>query len=149
MSPTARWNGVSGESKGSRLYDKENLLWQSGLVGSDFIVCRLMCMKFCILISLVLVFIFGLYALCGDILWTVKVSEETVPSVFARLVREGYELPMTIVSVLLLSRVMGALAKKNWDFFFATWKKRWAMFGICLAWRIDFVGSHCVGGAFM
>lgn len=76
-----------------------------------------MCMKFCILISLVLVFIFGLYALCGDILWTVKVYEETVPSVFARLVREGYELPMTIVSVLLLSRVMGALAKKNWDFF--------------------------------
>ena len=28
MSPTACWNGVSGESKGSRLYDKENLLWQ-------------------------------------------------------------------------------------------------------------------------
>ena len=32
MSPTARWNGASGESKGSRLYDKENLLWQSGLL---------------------------------------------------------------------------------------------------------------------
>ena len=29
MSPTACWNGVSGESKGLRRYDKENLLWQS------------------------------------------------------------------------------------------------------------------------
>ena len=28
MSPTARWNGASGESKGLRRYDKENLLWQ-------------------------------------------------------------------------------------------------------------------------
>ena len=28
MSPTAHWNGVSYESEGSRLYDKENLLWQ-------------------------------------------------------------------------------------------------------------------------
>jgi hypothetical protein len=27
-SPTACWNGVSGESKGLRRYDKENLLWQ-------------------------------------------------------------------------------------------------------------------------
>jgi hypothetical protein len=26
---TARWNGASGESKGLRRYDKENLLWQS------------------------------------------------------------------------------------------------------------------------
>ena len=28
VSPTACWNGVSGESKGLRRYDKENLLWQ-------------------------------------------------------------------------------------------------------------------------
>jgi hypothetical protein len=35
VSPTARWNGASGESKGSRRYDKENLLWQSDLVGSQ------------------------------------------------------------------------------------------------------------------
>jgi hypothetical protein len=28
VSPPACWNGVSGESKGLRRYDKENLLWQ-------------------------------------------------------------------------------------------------------------------------
>ena len=28
MSPTARLKGAGGESKGSRRYDKENLLWQ-------------------------------------------------------------------------------------------------------------------------
>jgi hypothetical protein len=28
VSPTACWNGASGESKGLRRYDNENLLWQ-------------------------------------------------------------------------------------------------------------------------
>lgn len=105
-------------------------------------------MKFCILISNVLVFIFGLYAQCGDILRTGKVSEKALPSVFAQVVREGYELPLTIVSALLLSHIVGALARKDREFFAqflknTRWCPKFVWFGVLISGIVVLAGRFC------
>ena len=71
--------------------------------------CSFLC-KLLVGIALVLMFFFVLYASCADTLGTLRVSETTMPILFHRLLRECFELPMTIVSILTLSFLLEALA---------------------------------------
>lgn len=99
--------------------------------------------------SLALLFLFGLYTLCGDILRTARISGDTMPSIFVLFVHECYELPMTMVSVLWMSRAVEALAGKNWKFFLHPEKlvwHRWMILWLCaliLSGVIVLVGRFC------
>ena len=51
-------------------------------------------------------FLFAIYALCGDVLATSVISCDFAPELFVRIVRQCCQMPMTVISVVVLSLVV-------------------------------------------